>query len=59
MEGDRREAGTCCSPGRPRSPPELSELPVELRLALTEVAAATREGLLAISLLVGLRVTPS
>jgi putative transposase len=35
---------------------ELPELPDELRLAMTEVAAAAREGLLAMSVAVGLRV---
>jgi putative transposase len=36
--------------------PGLSELPDELRLAMTDVAAAAREGLLAMSVAVGLRV---
>ena len=36
--------------------PELGELPDELRLAMTDVAAAAREGLLAMSVAVGLRV---
>jgi putative transposase len=35
---------------------ELPELPEELRLAMTDVAAAAREGLLAMSVAVGLRV---
>jgi putative transposase len=35
---------------------ELGELPDELRLAMTDVAAAAREGLLAMSVAVGLRV---
>jgi putative transposase len=36
--------------------PGLSEVPDELRLAMTDVAAAAREGLLAMSVAVGLRV---
>jgi hypothetical protein len=56
MEGDRREEGTCCGLVKREDAQALSELPDELRVAVTEIAAAAREGLLAMSVAVGLRV---
>jgi hypothetical protein len=58
MEGDRRGKATC-PPGRGEDTAWLDGLPDELRLAMTDVVVAAREGLLAMSVAVGLHVSAS
>ena len=53
---DRHEDTTYCSPGRRADAAGLPDLPEEIQRAMTDIAGAAREGLLAMSVAAGMAV---